>query len=411
MLYQLHEMQRSFLNPLMQWADASAKLFSNPVSPFAHTPFAQRIAAGYELMYRLGKDYEKPAFELNSTLIDGQSVGIVERTAVSKPFCKLLHFKKDMPDAAFNALQQPTVLVVAPLSGHHSTLLRDTVRALLPNQDVYITDWVDARMVPLSDGDFHLDDYIYYVQDFIRHLGPNVHVISVCQPTVPVLAAISLMATAKDPKLPKSMIMMGGPIDPRKSPTAVNDLAIEKPYSWFENTVIYAVPGNYPGFGRKVYPGFLQHAGFIAMNPGRHAQSHREFYQHLVRGDDDSAEAHRKFYDEYNAVLDMPAEYYLETIKTVFQETSLPKGTWHVGGQLVRPQDIKNVALFTIEGELDDISGAGQTQAAHDLCTGIPADKQQHFTAPKCGHYGIFSGRRWREIICPMIGEFIRKHA
>lgn len=411
MLYQLHEMQRSFLNPLMQWADASAKLFSNPVSPFAHTPFAQRIAAGYELMYRLGKDYEKPAFELNSTLIDGQAVGIMERTAVSKPFCKLLHFKKDMADADFAALKQPTVLVVAPLSGHHSTLLRDTVRALLPNQDVYITDWVDARMVPLSDGAFHLDDYIYYVQDFIRHLGPDVHVISVCQPTVPVLAAISLMATAKDPKLPKSMIMMGGPIDPRKSPTSVNDLAMEKPYSWFENTVIYAVPGNYPGFGRKVYPGFLQHAGFIAMNPGRHAQSHREFYQHLVRGDDDSAESHRKFYDEYNAVLDMPAEYYLETIKTVFQDHSLPKGTWKVGGQLVRPQDIESVALFTIEGELDDISGAGQTQAAHELCTGIPAEKHQHFTAPKCGHYGIFSGRRWREIICPMIGEFIRKNA
>jgi len=411
MLYQLHEMQRSFLNPLMQWADASAKLFSNPVSPFAHTPFAQRIAAGYELMYRLGKDYEKPAFELNSTLIDGQTVGIMEHTVVSKPFCKLLHFKKDMSDTDFAALKQPTVLVVAPLSGHHSTLLRDTVRALLPQQDVYITDWVDARMVPLSDGPFHLDDYIYYVQDFIRHLGPDVHVISVCQPTVPVLAAISLMATAKDPKLPKTMIMMGGPIDPRKSPTAVNDLAIEKPFSWFENTVIYAVPGNYPGFGRKVYPGFLQHAGFIAMNPGRHAQSHREFYQQLVRGDDDSAEAHRKFYDEYNAVLDMPAEYYLETIKTVFQDFSLPKGTWTVGGQLVRPQDIENVALFTIEGELDDISGAGQTQAAHDLCTGIPADKQQHFTAPKCGHYGIFSGRRWREIICPMIGEFVRKHA
>jgi poly(3-hydroxybutyrate) depolymerase len=411
MLYQLHEMQRSFLNPLMQWADASAKLFSNPVSPFAHTPFAQRIAAGYELMYRLGKDYEKPAFDLNETTIDGQTVGIMERIAVSKPFCELLHFKKDMPDASFAALKQPTVLVVAPLSGHHATLLRDTVRALLPNQDVYITDWVDARMVPMSDGEFHLDDYIYYVQDFIRHLGPDVHVISVCQPTVPVLAAISLMATNKDPKLPKSMVMMGGPIDPRKSPTAVNDLATEKPFSWFENTVIYAVPGNYPGFGRKVYPGFLQHAGFIAMNPGRHAQSHREFYQHLVRGDDDSAEAHRKFYDEYNAVLDMPADYYLETIKTVFQDFALPKGTWKVGGQLVRPQDIENVALFTIEGELDDISGEGQTQAAHELCTSIPADKQQHFTAPKCGHYGIFSGRRWREIICPMIGEFIRKNA
>jgi poly(3-hydroxybutyrate) depolymerase len=411
MLYQLHEMQRSFLNPLMQWADASAKLFSNPVSPFAHTPFSQRIAAGYELMYRLGKDYEKPAFGLTSTTINGQTVGIVERTAVDKPFCKLLHFKKDMPDADFAALAQPTVLVVAPLSGHHSTLLRDTVRALLPDQDVYITDWVDARMVPLSDGPFHLDDYIFYVQDFIRHLGPDVHVISVCQPTVPVLAAISLMASNKEAKLPKSMIMMGGPIDPRKSPTAVNDLATEKPFSWFENTVIYAVPGNYPGFGRKVYPGFLQHAGFIAMNPGRHAQSHREFYQHLMRGDDDSAESHRKFYDEYNAVLDMPAEYYLETIKTVFQEFRLPKGTWEVGGQLVRPQDIESVALLTIEGELDDISGAGQTQAAHELCTGIPPEKQQHFTAPKCGHYGIFSGRRWREIICPMIGEFIRKNA
>jgi len=411
MLYQLHEMQRSFLNPLMQWADASAKLFSNPVSPFAHTPFSQRIAAGYELMYRLGKDYEKPDFGLGSTIINGQTVGIMERAVVSKPFCKLIHFKKDMPDADVAALEQPTVLVVAPLSGHHSTLLRDTVRALLPNQDVYITDWVDARMVPLSDGAFHLDDYIYYVQDFIRHLGPDVHVISVCQPTVPVLAAISLMATNKDAKLPKTMVMMGGPIDPRKSPTAVNDLAMEKPFSWFENTVIYAVPGNYPGFGRKVYPGFLQHAGFIAMNPGRHAQSHREFYQHLVRGDDDSAEAHRKFYDEYNAVLDMPAEYYLETIKTVFQEFRLPKGTWEVGGQLVRPQDIENVALFTIEGELDDISGAGQTHAAHDLCSGIPAEKHQTFTAPKCGHYGIFSGRRWREIICPMIGEFIRKHA
>ncbi|MCA1246016.1 polyhydroxyalkanoate depolymerase [Massilia sp. MS-15] len=411
MLYQLHEMQRSFLNPLMQWADASSKLFSNPVSPFAHTPFAQRIAAGYELMYRLGKDYEKPAFGIKSVRIGDADVGIMERTVVEKPFCKLLHFKKDLSDQAFAALQQPSVLVVAPLSGHHATLLRDTVRALLVEHDVYITDWIDARMVPLSQGPFHLDDYIYYVQDFIRHLGPDVHVISVCQPTVPVLAAIALMATNKDPKLPKTMTMMGGPIDPRKSPTAVNDLAVEKPFSWFENTVIYSVPGNYPGFGRKVYPGFLQHAGFIAMNPGRHAQSHREFYQHLVRGDDDSAEAHRQFYDEYNAVLDMPAEYYLETIKTVFQEHRLPKGTWEVGGQLVRPQDIKTVALFTVEGELDDISGLGQTRAAHDLCTGIPPEMHQEFVAPKCGHYGIFSGRRWREIICPKIGEFIRKHA
>ncbi|QNA88148.1 polyhydroxyalkanoate depolymerase [Massilia sp. Dwa41.01b] len=409
MLYQLHEMQRSFLTPLMQWADASSKLFSNPVSPFAHTPFSQRIAAGYELMYRLGKDYEKPAFGIDTTTIKGEPVGIIEHAAVTKPFCKLLHFKKNLSDAAFAALDQPTVLLVAPLSGHHSTLLRDTVRALLPDHDVFITDWIDARMVPLSDGPFHLDDYIYYVQDFIRHLGPNVHVISVCQPTVPVLAAISLMASDNDPKLPKTMTMMGGPIDPRKSPTAVNDLATEKPFSWFENTVIYAVPGNYPGYGRKVYPGFLQHAGFIAMNPGRHAQSHREFYQHLVRGDEESAENHRQFYDEYNAVLDMPAEYYLDTIKTVFQEHRLPKGTWEVGGKLVRPQDIKTVALFTVEGELDDISGAGQTQAAHELCSSIPENMKRDYVAPKAGHYGIFSGRRWREIICPKIGEFIRE--
>jgi poly(3-hydroxybutyrate) depolymerase len=411
MLYQLHEMQRSLLTPLMQWADASAKLFSNPVSPFAHTPFSQRIAAGYELMYRLGKDYEKPAFGIDTTVIDGATVHIVERTIVTKPFCRLLHFKKDLNEADTAALNQPKVLLVAPLSGHHATLLRDTVRGMLPGHDVYITDWTDARMVPLSAGAFHLDDYIYYVQDFIRMLAPDLHVISVCQPTVPVLAAISLMASQKDDKLPKSMTMMGGPIDPRKSPTAVNDLATEKPFSWFENTVIYAVPANYPGYGRKVYPGFLQHAGFIAMNPGRHAQSHREFYQHLVQGDDEPAESHRQFYNEYNAVLDMPAEYYLETIKTVFQEFSLPKGTWEVGGQLVRPQDITTVALMTVEGELDDISGAGQTQAAHDLCSGIPDNMKQDFVAPKCGHYGIFSGRRWREIIAPKIGEFIKANA
>ena len=411
MLYQLHEMQRSLLTPLMQWADASAKLFSNPLSPFAHTPFSQRIAAGYELMYRLGKDYEKPAFGIDTTTIDGITVGVVQETVATKPFCRLLHFKKHLNEADTASLNQPKVLLVAPLSGHHATLLRDTVRGLLPQHDVYITDWTDARMVPAAVGPFHLDDYIYYVQDFIRLLAPDLHVISVCQPTVPVLAAIALMASQHDDKLPKTMTMMGGPIDPRKSPTAVNDLATEKPFSWFENTVIYAVPANYPGYGRKVYPGFLQHAGFIAMNPGRHAKSHREFYQHLVTGDDEPAESHRQFYNEYNAVLDMPAEYYLDTIKTVFQDFSLPMGTWEVGGQLVRPQDITTVALLTVEGELDDISGAGQTQAAHDLCSGIPDAMKQDFVAPKCGHYGIFSGRRWREIIEPKIAEFIKANA
>ena len=411
MLYQLHEMNRTLLSPLVQWAEASSKLFTNPVSPFAHTPFAQRIAAGYELMFRLGKEYEKPAFGITSVEVEGHRAAVIEDVVVEKPFCKLLHFRKDSRVAAVAKLQQPKVLLVAPLSGHHATLLRDTVRALLPEHDVYITDWTDARMVPLDKGPFHLHDYIYYVQDFIRYLSPDVHVISVCQPTVPVLAAISLMASAGEKNMPKTMVMMGGPIDSRKSPTQVNDLAMNKPYSWFENNVIYSVPPNYPGYGRRVYPGFLQHAGFVAMNPRRHAQSHWEFYLHLREGDNESAEEHRKFYDEYNAVLDMPAEYYLETIKTVFQDHALPLGTWDVEGKRVRPQDIKNVALFTIEGELDDISGSGQTRAAQDLCSHIPKDMKQHYTAPKCGHYGIFSGRRWREMIAPKIAEFIRTHS
>ena len=411
MLYHMHEFSRSLLTPLVQFAETSAKLFTNPISPLAHAPFAQRIAAGYELMYRLGKDYEKPKFDINTALVNGKEIAIIEEVALTKPFCRLLHFKKDVSKKEFVALKQPTVLLVAPLSGHHSTLLRDTVNVLLQDHDVYITDWTDARMVPESEGAFHLHDYVFYIQDFIRLLGPDLHVISVCQPTVPVLAAISLMASAKDPKLPKSMTMMGGPIDARISPTEVNDLATEKPFSWFENTVIYTVPSNYPGAGRKVYPGFLQHAGFVAMNPNRHAQSHWDFYMHLRQGDNESAENHRKFYDEYNAVLDMPVDYYLETIKTVFQDFSLPAGTWEIDGKLVKPQDIKNVALFTIEGELDDISGPGQTKVAHDLCSAIPETMKQHFTAEKCGHYGIFSGRRWRELIAPKITEFIKTNA
>jgi poly(3-hydroxybutyrate) depolymerase len=410
MLYQLHEIQRSMMSPFLHWAEASASVLTNPISPFAHAPFAQRIAAGYELMYRLGKSYDKPEFGIDQVQVDSKTVTICQETTLEKPFCHLLHFKKELSKKQLSALKQPKVLIVAPLSGHHATLLRDTARTLLQEHDVYITDWIDARQVPMSAGPFHLHDYIYYVQEFIRFLGPDVHVISVCQPTVPVLAAISLMASQKDPKLPKTMTMMGGPIDPRESPTKVNDLAQEKKYSWFENTVIYGVPPGYPGYGRKVYPGFLQHAGFIAMNPGRHAESHHDFYNHLVAGDGEPAESHRQFYDEYNAVLDMPAEYYLDTIKTVFQEYLLPKGEWEVGGNLVRPQDITTVALLTIEGELDDISGAGQTQAAHTLCSGIPDGMTEDFVAPGCGHYGIFSGRRWREMIYPKVSAFIKKH-
>ena len=334
-----------------------------------------------------------------------------EQVAIEKPFCRLLRFKRftdDLPTLQ-RLKPQPTVLVVAPLSGHHSTLLRETVRELLKDHKVYITDWTDARMVPEERGPFHLDDYVAYVQEFIRLIGPEVNVISVCQPTVPVLAAISLMASAGE-ATPRTMTMMGGPIDARKSPTAVNNLAMNKSHAWFENNVIHRVPVNYPGAGRPVYPGFLQHAGFIAMNPDRHLKSHYDYFLDLVRGDGDNADFHRGFYDEYNAVLDMPAEYYLDTIKTVFQDFALVNGTWKIGGELVRPQDITTTALLTIEGELDDISGAGQTKAAHDLCTGVPADRRFHYDALGAGHYGIFSGRRWREKIYPRVRDFIAEH-
>jgi poly(3-hydroxybutyrate) depolymerase len=283
------------------------------------------------------------------------------------------------------------------------------VRTALRDFDVYVTDWVDARMVPLSAGAFHFDDYVAYCVEFIRLLGPDVHVVSVCQPTVPVLAAMSLLAQASDPSLPKTMVMMGGPIDPRRSPTAVNEFAMGRPYSWFEARVIHRVPFTYPGYMRRVYPGFLQHAGFIAMNAERHIDAHRQFFNHLVVGDGDSAAAHRGFYDEYNAVLDMPAEYYLDTIKTVFQEFALPKGKMTIRGELVRPEAVRKTALFTIEGELDDISGNGQTEAAHILCRNVPAEKRKHLLAPGVGHYGIFSGRKFREVIYPQIKGFVHR--
>ncbi|MEH0165487.1 polyhydroxyalkanoate depolymerase [Roseateles microcysteis] len=411
MLYQFFETQRALLSPFSEFASASAKLYSHPLSPFTHTPMAQRVSAGLDLMHRLAKDYEKPEFNIRGVEVDGVEVAVQELVPITKPFCRLLRFKRYTDDVAVltKMKDQPTVLVVAPLSGHHSTLLRETVRTLLKDHKVYITDWTDARMVPTDVGAFHLDDYIAYVQEFIRHVGPNSHVMSVCQPTVPVLAAISLMASNCE-QTPITMTMMGGPIDARKSPTAVNNLAMNKSHSWFENNVIFRVPTNFPGAGRAVYPGFLQHTGFVAMNPDRHLSSHYDYFLDLVRGDGDSAESHRQFYDEYNAVLDMPAEYYLETIKTVFQDFALVNGTWEVNGQLVRPQDIKTTALLTVEGELDDISGAGQTRAAHDLCEGIPKGHQFHYDAIGAGHYGIFSGRRWREKVYPEVRDFIAKY-
>ena len=394
MLYTLYEAQHLALAPFRYWAELSRGWFGNPFSPLAYSPFSRRLAATSDLFLRLTQRYEKPAWNIPDAEIE---------VALDKPFCKLIHFKQPEP-------RRRKVLVVAPLSGHHATLLRDTVKALLPEHDVWVTDWVDARMVPLAAGPFHLADYIDYVCEWIRLLSPELHVISVCQPTVPVLAAIALMASRNEPQKPLTMTMMGGPIDARKSPTAVNNLAMHKPYSWFEQNVIHRVPEKYPGFMRRVYPGFLQHMGFVAMNPDRHVSAHWDYFHHLMRGDGESAESHRRFYDEYNAVLDMPAEYYLDTVKTVFQECALPKGRMEVRGELVRPQAIRDTALLTVEGELDDISGNGQTEAAHLLCLNIPRERREHFLAPNVGHYGIFSGRRWREVIYPRVAAFIERN-
>ncbi|WP_024537735.1 polyhydroxyalkanoate depolymerase [Comamonas badia] len=419
MLYTLYETQRTLMEPFSDMAQVMSKLYRNPQWPFSETQVAHRIAAGYDLLHRLGKDYEKPEFGIRKVAVDGVAVAIDERVEIDKPFCELRRFKRftDDPPTLEKLKAQPPVLIVAPLSGHHATLLRETVRTMLTGHKVYITDWKNARDVPLQDGTFGLDGYINYVQEFIRHLQGiygNCNVISVCQPTVPVMAAVSLMASRGE-QTPSSMVMMGGPIDARRSPTAVNNLAEEHSFQWFENNVIYRVPSRFAGHDRPVYPGFLQHAGFMAMNPDRHASSHYDYFLNLVKGDNSSAETHRKFYDEYNAVLDMDATYYLDTIRTVFQDFNLVNGTWDVVSEdgkteRVRPQDIQHTALLTVEGELDDISGSGQTEAAHGLCTSIPADKRRHLTVEGAGHYGIFSGRRWREQVYPIVRQFIARN-
>ena len=397
MLYSLYEAQHAWLTPFRLIAQAQRGWFAHPFMPWVDQPLAKQIAASNDLFLRVTQRYEKPAWRIAGAGIE---------VALDKPFCKLLHFKPAAP----RTRAVPKVLVVAPLSGHHATLLRDTVRTLLAEHDVWITDWVDARRVPLAAGPFHLADYVDYIGEFIRLLSPDAHVISVCQPTVPVLCAIALMAESREPHQPKTMVMMGGPIDARKSPTAVNNLAMTRPLSWFERHVIHRVPAKYPGYHRRVYPGFLQHLGFVAMNPDRHLNAHYDYFNHLREGDDESAERHRDFYDEYNAVIDLPAEYYLDTVKAVFQDFALPKGRMFVRERLVRPQTIRDTALLTIEGELDDISGNGQTEAAHLLCLNIARERRQHYLAPRVGHYGIFSGRRWREMIYPRVRDFIRAH-
>jgi poly(3-hydroxybutyrate) depolymerase len=408
-IYQVYESTRALLSPAESMAGLGARLFSEPESWLAHLPGSDKVAAGYELLYRIGKTYEKPEFGIHEVDVRDARVAVLEETKVAKSFCHLKHFRRLSDDDAVNARlrAEPVVLVVAPLSGHYATLLRDTVRTLLAGHDVYVTDWLNARMVPLDQGAFTLDDYVDTMREFIRAIGAErLHVIAVCQPAVPVLSAVSLMASLREPQ-PRSLTLMGGPIDTRESQTMVAQFANEHSESWFKTYLTDYVPARFPGRGRRVYPGFLLHAGFMALNPVRHIGSHVEFYRHLVQGDLNDAEEHRRFYDEFNAVMDLPAEYYLDCIRTVFQEHLLPRGLRYVGGERVAPEDITRPALLTIEGELDNISGPGETKAALELCRGIPAERRRHMTVEGVGHYGIFSGRRWRTVVHPEVSRFI----
>ncbi|WP_421725170.1 polyhydroxyalkanoate depolymerase [Bauldia sp.] len=402
--YSLYELNHAALSPLRAAADATRLYFKNPLNPLSHTAFGRSVAATAELFERTTRRYAKPEFGITSTVVAGDQVTVNERVVWSRPFCNLLHFSKSASRAAAN---QPKLLIVAPISGHYATLLRGTVETMLPDHDVYITDWVDARMVPLSEGNFDLDDYIDYVISMLHFLGGGAHVMAVCQPSVPVLAAVALMEARGDAHLPATMTLMGGPIDTRINPTAVNTLAHNHDLDWFRHNVIMKVPFPHPGFMRDVYPGFLQISGFLGMNLDRHVEAHQSFFRHLIEGDGDSAEKHRDFYDEYLAVMDLTAEFYLQTVDTVFIKHALPEGTMTHRGEPVDPGAIRSVAMFTVEGENDDISGVGQTKAAHDLCTGIPPERKAHYMQPKVGHYGVFNGSRFRSEIAPRIADFI----
>ena len=402
-LYNLHEMHYAAITPINMLATASKAFHSHPMVPLSYTGYGRHMAAASEVLERVTHRYGKPEFGIHHTLVNGKTVDIFEEVVESRPFCRLLHFAKD------SNVQLPKMLLVAPMSGHHATLLRGTVEAMLPFFDMYITDWLDARNVSLSQGNFHLEDYIGYTIDFARTLGPDVHLMAVCQPSVPVLIAMSVMNEMGDKACPRSMTLIGGPIDTRVNPTKVNKLAAEKPLSWFESNVITRVPFNYPGFMRRVYPGFLQLSGFMQLNLDRHIDAHKDLYNHLVRGDGDSASAHRKFYDEYLSVCDLPAEFYLESIDQVFQRHLLPKGEFIYKGKKVKPAAITETALLTLEGELDDISGVGQTEAAQTLCSSLPAAKRKHHLQKGVGHYGIFNGRKFREHVVPIIVDFVGK--
>ena len=401
--YQLYELNHAALGPFRAVADATRLYFQNPLNPLTNTPFGRSVAAAAELFERTTRRYGKPVFGIPTVAVRGQRMAVRETVVWQRPFCSLLHFEK----SGELKTPQPKVLIVAPMSGHYATLLRGTVETMLPDHDVYITDWIDARMVPLSAGRFDLDDYIDYLISIHHFLGAGAHVMAVCQPSVPVLAAVALMEAAGDRHIPATMTLMGGPIDTRISPTAVNTLANNKPIEWFERNAIMQVPFPHPGFMRKVYPGFLQISGFLSMNMERHVEAHRDFFRHLVDGDGDGAEKHRDFYDEYLAVMDLTAEFYLQTVETAFINHLLPKGEMKHRGTPVDTGAIRNVALLTVEGENDDISGVGQTKAAHDICVNIPDSMKMHYLQPKVGHYGVFNGSRFRSEIAPRIADFI----
>ena len=401
MLYALHEMQRIAWAPARMMAEAGRQAASNPLLPMAWHPAGRAVGAFCELFERLSRKHGKPEFGIRQVPSGGRTLAVREEVAASTPFCDLLHFERE------GRTGDPVVLLVAPLSGHFATLLRDTVRGLLAEHDVYITDWQDARQVPAGRGPFTLDDYIDTLLDFLARLGPQVHLVAVCQPSVPALAATALLAAAGK-AAPRSLVLMGGPIDTRVGVTKVNEFAGSHSRRWFERMLIQTVPPPYPGFGRRVYPGFMQLSGFMGMNLDRHVGAHLRMFEHLVTGDGESAEAHRSFYDEYLAVMDMPAEYFLETVQRVFQEHHLPRGLFTHRGAPVDTAAIRDTALMTVEGERDDISGVGQTEAAHRLCPNVPPERRRHRLQARVGHYGIFNGRRWRQEILPDVADFIR---
>ncbi|PZQ51523.1 MAG: polyhydroxyalkanoate depolymerase [Rhodovulum sulfidophilum] len=411
LLYHAYEMTHAALTPMRAAARVGQEMVSNPLNILSDSYGNRAVSAALDMFIQATRRYGKPAFGLESTLVDGQETPVVEQVVWAKPFCELLHFRRDSAAAA--ARRDPKVLIVAPMSGHYATLLRGTVKQMLPEHDVYVTDWVDARQVPLSKGNFDLEDYTDYVTEMVQTLardGERVHVMAVCQPGVPALVSASVMAMDRDPLRPASLILMGSPIDTARNPKQPNELAQAHPLSWFEKNVVVRVPWPNPGAMRRVYPGFLQLSGFLSMNLDRHVDAHVAQFNNLVRGDGDGAEAHRRFYDEYMAVMDLSADFYLQTIERVFQKRLLATGAYLHRDRLVDPGAMTDVALMTIEGEKDDITGLGQTEAAQTLATGLGEADRAHLVVAGVGHYGVFNGSRWRGETQPKVRDFIAAH-